>query len=175
MSASREMSASLMAEPAEMVAVNSGMTSSVAAAALLEANYSTRSDGFCTSHLCDRETEGCCQQPCTQPSDSTPHFVYVHVPKTGGSSIECAWQEAREQGLVDLMGHAAEAAVAACEERCHVPTARLLSVRDPFAFWVSCFEYAWKCIDLRCVSVESGKLKQDPASGVRYDPASGNG
>lgn len=42
------------------------------------------------------------------------------------------------------MGHTTSEKAAACRRRCGaIPTATILSVRDPYAYWASMFRYAW--------------------------------
>jgi len=45
----------------------------------------------------------CCRK-CAAPAHGTPHFLYLHIEKTGGSAIECAWQRSADEGLVSLLG-----------------------------------------------------------------------
>jgi len=146
------------------------------ALALAAANFSARWPGrnpqFCADHIC--KSGGRCCRKCAAPAHGTPHFLYLHIEKTGGSAIECAWQRSADEGLVSLLGHNANGAARYCAMRCAargVPTSRLLTVRQPHDYWASLFRYAWACITheidpTSCNSAESKALLADPASGV---------
>ena len=103
--------------------------------------FSQGNGGFCTEHHCGRT---CCPQPCRLAPGARAHVVFLHVEKTGGSSIECATQAWQGQGFWTNMGHTSLAAVTTCEARCgDVPTARVLTVREPYEYWQSVYKYAW--------------------------------
>lgn len=150
---------------------------------LTPANYTLDEHNFCADHHCLDEGKGlpaCCTTECVSPAPGTPHFLYMHVHKTGGSSIECAWQEAAADGLVDLLGHqagntgfvASERPIGKCEARCAargVQTARLLTVREPYSYWQSLYKYTWNCMFGACESMSSGLIKHDPAAGIQLD------
>ena len=65
----------------------------------------------------------------------THHVVYSHVPKTGGSAIECVAQAWAEAGMWDLMGHVPKANADVCAARCaSTPVLRVVSVRGPYGY-----------------------------------------
>ena len=116
------------------------------AAALQEKPRETRVRAAHVQRAARRRSPACCAAACRSPGKSTPHFIYMHPQKTGGSSVECALQEAAGKGLVDLLGHAPAAVYDACAARCKaagVQARRLLTVREPFDYWASIYKYAW--------------------------------
>ena len=129
--------------------------------------YVLRSKGFCSDHQCGQHLGGCCPRAC---NSDKPHYVFMHVEKTGGSSIECALQSAADNDVVDLIGHSNSSVAYACQSRCRSSrTIRILSVRNPFSYWKSVYYYAWECIGNRCPSQERARLVKDEASGVSND------
>ena len=84
------------------------------AAANFSLRYPAERPEFCAQHGCKGTVPSCCPTPCAAPAEGTPHLLYMHVEKTGGSSIECAWQQAAERGHVDLLGHADGRSHAVC-------------------------------------------------------------
>jgi hypothetical protein len=131
--------------------------------------------GFCTDHYCSDPYQAghkpCCTGCAAPPAGThTPHFMYHHVEKTGGSSIECAWQNAAKHNLVSLLGHTPKAQYDVCEAQCvarQVRTATLITVRDPYTYWTSVYSYCWDCIFGTCLSMESIFVLADPKSGVK--------
>ena len=96
---------------------------------------------YCSEHWCHNS---CCLKACAP--HGTHHVVYSHVPKTGGSAIECAAQAWADAGMWDLMGHVPKANADVCAARCaSVPVLRVVSVRDPYGYWASTFKFAWEC------------------------------
>lgn len=131
---------------------------------------------FCTNHWPSFSQEGnpsCCAR-CAQPANNTPHFLFNHVEKTGGSSLECAWLKAAREGLVTMLGHGNSTFYEACASTCkanHVVTRRLITVREPYSYWQSLYKYAWQCIFGACESAESQLLICDSdSSGVKVWP-----
>ena len=49
---------------------------------------------YCSEHWCHNS---CCLKACAP--HGTHHVVYSHVPKTGGSAIECAAQAWADAGM----------------------------------------------------------------------------
>lgn len=120
--------------------------------------------GFCMRHDCSRKDDlgrpnNCCPaaSPCKLAPGATHHLLFVHVEKTGGSSVECATQEWARAGYWTNMGHVGtdgrgDVALRACRRRCEeagVPTAVVISVRDPYAYWQSVLRYAWRMAGTR--------------------------
>ena len=95
---------------------------------------------FCSDHGCGL---GCCSQ-CRGSADR-PHLLYLHIEKTGGSSIECATQQTLvPQGIWTNMGHTWGSAVEDCKRRC--PHHKVVvSIREPYSWWRSLFTYAFRC------------------------------
>jgi len=73
-------------------------------------------------------------------------FLFIHIPKSAGSSIECATKYEPIGKRWINMGHPKEKAVETCMKRCTINGKRpvkIVSVRDPYAFYVSEFCFAW--------------------------------
>ena len=134
---------------------------------------------FCSEHWAITEpwVDGLpvqCQAPCSAPPGA-PHAMFMHIEKTAGSTIECAWQSASDNGLVDLLGHMAPLPSicadvrAACASRCEavgVPIMWMMAVRDPYSYWGSVYQYAWKCLFGACGSTESQAALTDDLMGI---------
>lgn len=147
---------------------------------LLNASYEIRypvdQPQFCSNHACghERNQDGisphtCCPLPCRALDDTTPHFLYIHVQKTGGSSIECAWQAAADAGKIDLLGHSSHDVHDECAARCEaagVPTRTLITVRNPYDYWASLYRYTWQCIYGDCGSASASFVAADPTAHV---------
>ena len=73
------------------------------------------------------------------------NLLYLHVEKTGGSTLECATQETLvPMGYWSNMGHTWSAAVASCKQACH--NAKIvLCIREPYSWWRSFYRYGWVC------------------------------
>lgn len=126
---------------------------------------------FCTTHRCEGHPEACCPTQCTQTQPGTPHVIFMHVEKTGGSSIECAWQQAQLAGHVSLLGHGSRNVYDTCHARCEaagVPTLTMLAVREPYSYWASVYAYAWQCLFGACASIEAIDVVQDANAGVYF-------
>ena len=110
-----------------------------------------RDGPFCSPHHCNWNCCGKCKKS-LRPDGKTarPHLLYLHIEKTGGSSLECATaQTLTPQGLWSNMGHTSERAVAACLKACTMDDVRpqiVLTVRDPYAHIRSAYTYAWSCV-----------------------------
>ena len=104
--------------------------------------YGLRPDGYCTDQDCGKS---CCLTGCGVAPGATHHVLYMHTEKTGGASIECATQAWQAAGWWTNMGHTTLPQVQACEGRCarSIQVARVLSVRDPYAYWQSVYRFAW--------------------------------
>ena len=79
-----------------------------------------------------------------------PHLLYLHVEKTGGSSIECATQghDLVDLGLFTNMGHTSERAVDQCRNLCTNRGAApktVISIREPYSWWRSLYVYGYIC------------------------------
>ena len=68
-------------------------------------------------------------------------MIFLHVQKTGGTSIECAAQAWRERGWWTDMGHVhSHNYVQGCLQKCRqagVPSVVVMTVRDPYSYWQS--------------------------------------
>ena len=104
--------------------------------------YGLRPDGYCTDQDCGQL---CCLTGCGVAPGATHHVLYMHTEKTGGASIECATQAWQAAGWWTNMGHTTQPQVEACEDRCarSIRVARVLTVRDPYAYWQSVYRFAW--------------------------------
>lgn len=116
---------------------------------------------FCSDHSCAYTTGSCCTAPCQTADSHTPHMIYMHVEKTGGSAVECAWQQAARQGYVDLLGHSPAFEYETCASRCAVPTKKVITVREPYGYWASVYRYTWRCIFGACSSGYSTFIVED--------------
>lgn len=120
--------------------------------------------GFCSRHTCSRSRQlglpnDCCPDatPCRLAPNASHHILFVHVEKTGGSSVECAARDWAQAGYWTSMGHVGtdgrgDAALRACRRRCEdagVPTAVVISVRDPYSYWQSVHRFAWRAAGTR--------------------------
>jgi hypothetical protein len=107
-----------------------------------KAAYGLRPDGYCTDQDCGQD---CCLTDCGVAPGATHHVLYMHTEKTGGASIECATQAWQAAGWWTNMGHTTKPQVEACENRCAraIQVARVLTVRDPYAYWQSVYRFAW--------------------------------
>ena len=102
-------------------------------------------DTFCARHWCGK---ACCVRRCAKAPGASVHFVYAHIEKTGGSSIECATQRWHDRGWWDNMGHSKLNDIRSCESRCRgVPMKRVVSIRNPYTYWPSVYKYAWLARD----------------------------
>ena len=122
---------------------------------------------FCSDHWCGKRSE-CCPQTCAVVEGATAHIGFVHVEKTGGSSIECATQWWQYHGFWDNLGHQSEDGDSAttniegCMSRCQagIATAVVAATRDPYLYWASVYRYAWQSVGLHDSS-EWAKLEKD--------------
>jgi hypothetical protein len=131
--------------------------------------------GFCTQHWCDKEDRGpCCPVDVVEPEihpslyqQPKYHPMFLHIPKTGGSSIECLSKDWDAVGQWTNMGHASFPAVSHCGSRADpiVPHAFIMTVRNPFDYWISVYEYAKLCIAINSSgSLEAGYLRKRNAT-----------
>ena len=122
---------------------------------------------FCSDHWCGKRSE-CCPQTCAVVEGASAHIGFVHVEKTGGSSIECATQWWQYHGFWDNLGHQSEDGDSAttniegCMSRCQagIATAVVAATRDPYLYWASVYRYAWQSVGLHDSS-EWAKLEKD--------------
>ncbi len=100
--------------------------------------------GYCGGGCCRQ-----CRKRTRKDGSVEPHLLYLHVEKTGGSSIECATaQTLVPAGSWTNMGHTDQGSTAQCERRCTfdgVKPKRVVSVRDPYAYARSMYLYTWSC------------------------------
>lgn len=125
--------------------------------ALGVAAVASAGEEFCAEHWCDGKeaTRPCCPtlpaSPEIHPSlNQHPkyHPMFLHIPKTGGSSIECLTKDWDATGLWTNMGHASSAAVSRCAKHAqtHAQPALIITVRNPYDHWLSVYEYAKVCL-----------------------------
>lgn len=104
---------------------------------------------FCSDHWCGKRSE-CCPQTCAVVEGASAHIGFVHVEKTGGSSIECATGLTLvPRGTWSNMGHTDVASVARCAHQCTfsgVAPLRVISVRDPYEYARSMWAYTYSCV-----------------------------
>ena len=95
---------------------------------------------FCTSHWCSSGCAGCGASACARSAK----LLYLHTEKTGGSSVECATQQTLvKAGLWVNLGHNSLANAQRCFESCSgQQSAIVLSVREPYSYWASVYDYA---------------------------------
>lgn len=72
------------------------------------------------------------------------HLLYLHVEKTGGSSIECATQHQFlvERGFFTNLGHTSRSVADGCRGTCAHEGERartVITVREPYAWWRSLY------------------------------------
>ena len=107
-----------------------------------------RSKHFCVEHWCGvKPHPDCCPHACL-----SPHYIFLHVPKTGGSSIECATTDWELDGRWTNMGHAPFHFVRYCSSRCGTTprAAMVMTVRNPYDYWLSDYAYAKVCLGKKC-------------------------
>ena len=111
---------------------------------------------FCKRHFCRGH---CCPQKCATAPGASHHLVFLHIEKTGGSSVECASQFWERSGFWTNMGHVQDHAhVRDCSLRCQSPSwqtnqtklAIVVGVRNPYDYWRSVYRYAWQCAERNC-------------------------
>ena len=110
---------------------------------------------FCKPHFCRKH---CCPQTCGTAPGASHHIVFLHIEKTGGSSVECASQFWERRGFWTNMGHVQDHAdVRDCTLRCQQPNrpnetklAIVVGVRNPYNYWRSVYKYAWQCAESDC-------------------------
>ena len=86
-----------------------------------------------------RECAACCEQYCR---NHAPSVIYMHVEKTGGTSIECASVPLHQAGQWLNLGHTSDARVQSCRVHQCSAASRVVSVRDPYSFYTSRYNYA---------------------------------
>mmetsp|Transcript_21866 Transcript_21866/g.68696 ORF Transcript_21866/g.68696 Transcript_21866/m.68696 type:complete len:564 (-) Transcript_21866:136-1827(-) len=133
---------------------------------------------FCVPHHCDQPNNpSCCPTACRAQEGELGnaqkkelghtqrprwHGVFMHIPKTGGSSLECASREWEMAGIWTNMGHALFPSVERCAARCSenfvdasgskppsITPALIMTVRNPYSFWWSLYGYVKASLDGR--------------------------
>lgn len=79
-----------------------------------------------------------------------PHLLFLHVEKTGGSSVECATQghDMFHHGIFTNLGHTKKPVVDRCRQACMhdgAPAKAVISIREPYAWWRSMYTYSYVC------------------------------
>ena len=105
-------------------------------------------DQFCTNHRCVGDPGACCTS-CKHIA-SGPHVYFLHVEKTGGSSVECATQKLVRAGMWTNMGHGSIRDARHCLAQ-HCPPGNttknvtqnvtVTTIRNPYSYWQSLFYY----------------------------------
>jgi hypothetical protein len=106
--------------------------------------------GFCALHHCHSSCCNQCKRRLAPDGTVRPHLLYLHVEKTGGSSLECATQNTLiPLGAWSNMGHVTnQDDVRHCMSHCTfdgVAPQKVVSVRNPYAFARSMYAYTWSC------------------------------